>query len=97
MTKKWEERGKSRILEEIHRIADAANTERVNPEAQSSFVKGPSERDIVYSGLEDTMNRGIHEIINVSRKHKCSYRLAGFINALEKISQTYEEAGFTFA
>eukprot|EP01138_Halocafeteria_seosinensis_P002567 gb/GECG01002625.1/.p1 GENE.gb/GECG01002625.1/~~gb/GECG01002625.1/.p1 ORF type:complete len:524 (+),score=64.23 gb/GECG01002625.1/:1-1572(+) len=97
MTKKWEERGKSRILEEIHRIADAAGTERVSPEAQSSFVKGPSERDIVYSGLEDTMNRGINEIINVSRQHKCSYRLGGFINALEKISQTYEEAGFTFA
>lgn len=97
MTKKWEERGKSRVLEEIHRISDAAGTERISMEAQQDFVQGPSERDIVYSGLEDTMMRGVSEVIAVSRKHKCNYRLAGFINALEKVSQCYEEAGFTFA
>ena len=57
--------------------------------------EGANERDIVYSGLEDTMATAVAETINTANKHNVSYRLAGFINAIQKIAVTYKDAGLT--
>lgn len=61
------------------------------------MMAGPSERDIVYSGLEDTMAQAVTETIATANKHGVSYRLAAFINAIKKIETTYRDAGLTMA
>ncbi|WP_209328986.1 Glu/Leu/Phe/Val family dehydrogenase [Lunatimonas salinarum] len=64
-------------------------------EAQKELiVKGASERDLVVSGLEETMVTAYHEM-NKTRKEKNieSLRTAGFILALERIAVSYMDLG----
>ena len=53
------------------------------------------QRDIVYSGLEDTMRASTAQVVNIAHTRDCSYRIAAFVSALEKIAQVYRESGFT--
>jgi glutamate dehydrogenase (NAD(P)+) len=92
MTKKWEERGKNIMLDQFTKIGAKMDAKDV-----AAFKAGPSERDIVYSGLEDTMAQAVAETIATSQKYNVSYRLAGFVNAIKKIEITYRDAGLTMA
>ncbi len=49
----------------------------------------------MYSGLEDTMFQGVMETISTAHKLGVSYRVAGFVNALQKMEGAYQDAGFT--
>jgi glutamate dehydrogenase (NAD(P)+) len=91
MTRKWEEKGKRMVLDQLKK----AGAGQVSPKEEAEFISGPSEKDIVYSGLEDTMVTALNETIATARKHNCSYREAGFANALKKIEKVYLEAGIT--
>jgi len=92
MTKKWEERSKMILLEQFGKLGV-----KMEPKDVEAFKAGPSERDIVYSGLEDTMAQAVKETIATAGSYKVSYRLAGFINAIRKIEVTYRDAGLTMA
>jgi glutamate dehydrogenase (NAD(P)+) len=96
MTKKWEERGKKLVLEELQRVA-GKNAVPLSEETVAAFSSGPSELDIVYSGLEDTMNKALGEVLHTAAKHNCTYRSAAFVNALEKVNICYSDAGITLA
>jgi glutamate dehydrogenase (NAD(P)+) len=93
MTKKWEERGKRVMIDALEKDREVAR--RLSDEERRMLIVGPSEKDIVYSGLEDTMARAVQETIETSRKYNCSMRMAGFINAINKIYVCYVEAGVT--
>lgn len=93
MTKKWEERSKRLIMDELNRMAPEGMS--LSIEAARAFVKGPSEVDIVYSGLEDTMNAALRETVETANRLKCNYRSAAFVNCVDKIAVTYREAGIT--
>jgi glutamate dehydrogenase (NAD(P)+) len=93
LTRKWEERSKNLMLEQVEKVSQRA----VGDVERANIVKGPSERDIVYSGLEDTMSTAAQETFATANKHNCSYRVAAFINAVEKISVCYTDAGITMA
>ncbi|WP_194775148.1 Glu/Leu/Phe/Val family dehydrogenase [Pararhodonellum marinum] len=59
-----------------------------------AIAKGASERDLVISGLEETMVTAYHSM-NEKRKEKKikSLRTAGFILALERIAVSYMDLG----
>lgn len=65
-------------------------------ERRKEIVKGPTERDIVHSGLEETMIQACHETISTSKSYDCNLRLAAYINAIDKIRVTYEKRGLLF-
>ena len=92
MTKKWEERSKLIMVEQFNKLGA-----RMDAKDVKALLQGPTERDIVYSGLEDTMAVAVAETIATANKHGVSYRLAGFINAIQKIAVTYKDAGITMA
>lgn len=57
-----------------------------------------SEKDIVHSGLEHTMENSAKAIMKTCKGYKLGIdlRTAAYINSVEKIFQTYSEAGLTF-
>ena len=92
MTKKWEEKQKEFILRQFEAIGGAKITE----EDRKLFTAGPTERDIVFSGLEDTMKSSTDNIVKLAHERGCSYRIAAFVIAIEKIATVYKDAGITF-
>lgn len=71
-----------------------ATGERFTEEEKDALVKGASERDLVLSGLEETMVTAYHDM-NEVRKNKGikSLRTAGFILALDRIAVSYMDLG----
>lgn len=71
-----------------------ATGEEFTEEERDALIKGASERDLVLSGLEETMVTAYQDM-NRTRKEKGiqSLRTAGFILALERISISYLDLG----
>lgn len=58
-------------------------------------LRGPSERDLVYSGLEEIMCNTMKDVIHLAQKEDLSLRLAAYKIAIMRIYNIYMEAGIT--
>lgn len=59
-------------------------------------LQGPTEKNIVYTALEEIMCSACDNVFNYSKKNNVSLRIAGYAQSIAKIAQTYKEAGTTF-
>ena len=71
----------------------------VTPSAEfDRRMSGASEKDIVHSGLDYSMERSARSIMNTAIQYdlKTDLRTAAYINSITKIFRTYRDAGLTF-
>jgi glutamate dehydrogenase (NAD(P)+) len=90
LTRRWEERGKQGLLAHL-KLAGIDTSDA----KESALSKGATEKDLVYSGLEDTICKGLDEVVATANAKKVSFRTAAFINAFNKMQGTYNDSGFT--
>eukprot|EP00744_Colponema_vietnamica_P000599 GILI01001050.1.p1 GENE.GILI01001050.1~~GILI01001050.1.p1 ORF type:complete len:513 (+),score=175.48 GILI01001050.1:70-1608(+) len=92
LTKKWEEHSKNRLMDLIENKSGGEHSA-----ARADAMAGPTERDIVYSGLEETMITAVEQTRATARKLGVNYRTAAYYNALKKIEQCYKDGGLFLA
>lgn len=91
---KLEKRYDMKKYDELLEGIEKATGDSFSDEQKRMIVKGASERDLVNSGLEETMVIAYHHMNGV-RKEKGikDLRTAGFIVALERIAISYMDLG----
>jgi glutamate dehydrogenase (NAD(P)+) len=80
MSSGWEEKLKKNIVGYLHKYVDAAAY-------NENTSRGAEEIDLVYSGLEDIMCSAVSEVKATSQRLGISLRLAGYVNAINRINQ----------
>jgi len=81
LTKGWEQKSRKELLRVLGGESPVAE-------------KGPEEKDIVYTALEEIMSSTVREVFDLSEKMNVSMRIAGFVIAINKVAKCYEETGF---
>ena len=88
--KRYDELNNLRLVQAIEKATNSTLPEDV----RKKIVKGASERDLVLSGLEDTMVNSYHEVrATLQQKKLKSMRTAAFIVSINKIAISYLDLG----
>lgn len=88
--KRYDELNNLRLVQAIEK----ASNSRLSDDIRKQIVRGASERDLVLSGLEDTMVNAYHEVRNTLKQKKLkSMRTAAFIVSINKIAISYLDLG----
>jgi len=93
LTRKLEEQSKERMIDSMSFRGNKLNL----LDRREHLIKGPTEKDIVRSGLEETMAAACDETISRSKKLGSSLRVAAYVNALQRINQNFHHAGYLFS
>jgi len=89
MGKRFEEDSFKRILTVIETISDRNFTQK----ELETLARGAGERELVDSGLKDTMVNSYNEINELRKLHNVDLRTAAFISAINKVGGIYEQMG----
>jgi glutamate dehydrogenase (NAD(P)+) len=91
MQKRYEEGAYTRLLQTV----EGVSSRRFTPEEIERVTQGPSEEDIVRSGLEETMIGAYHPIRETWKQHRgeVDLRTAAMIVAIDKVAQSYAQLG----
>lgn len=91
MGKRFEQSAYERILDIVERETGRSLTK----EEKNAVARGADERDLVYSGLEETMISAYQYTrdILVSNPKIDNLRTAAFVNAIDKVALCYGELG----
>jgi len=89
MGKRFEEDSFKKILTVIETVSDRKFTQN----ELDFLAQGGGEKELVDSGLKDTMVNSYNEINELRKKHDVDLRTAAFISAIDKVGILYEQMG----
>ncbi len=89
MGKRFEENSYKKILSVIETVSDRKFTD----DELAVLAQGGGERELVDSGLEETMVNAYNEINEIRKQHDVDLRTAAFISAINKVGFMYRGMG----
>ncbi|MBL7728449.1 MAG: Glu/Leu/Phe/Val dehydrogenase [Dinghuibacter sp.] len=91
MEKRFTESQNAKILQEIEELTG----KKVDDINKSAIMHGADEKDLVHSGLEQTMIEATREILSVWRGNPeiPDMRTAAYVSAINKVATSYQELG----
>jgi glutamate dehydrogenase (NAD(P)+) len=89
MGKRFEENSYKKILSVIETISDR----KFSDAELAVLAQGGGERELVDSGLEETMVNAYNEINEIRKHHGVDLRTAAFISAINKVGSMYQGMG----
>lgn len=89
MGKRFEEDSYKKILTVIETVSDRKFTQK----ELDFLAQGGGEKELVDSGLKDTMVNSYNEINELRKQHDVDLRTAAFISAINKVGILYEQMG----
>ncbi|EGR29361.1 hypothetical protein IMG5_157340 [Ichthyophthirius multifiliis] len=95
LTRKWEEKSKINLLNVISDITGLKLRDLEKKHQEQ--LRGATDKDIVYSGLEEVMSVAVQETKHTCLELGCSLRIATYVNAINKVHAHFEVAGMPLA
>ncbi len=92
MEKRYEEGAFRRLLQAI----EQSTGKQFEDKEARAITEGPSEEDLVYSGLEESMSAAFLQLREIRERYadrNINFRTAAFINAIDKVARSYAEMG----
>jgi len=91
MNKRFEEGTIRSVLQSMEKLVGKSLTAK----EKEALIKGADEIDLVNSGLEETMISAYHDIRLIYKRSKSikDLRTAGFVNAINKVADSYKSLG----
>lgn len=89
MDRRFEEDASRRMLDAMQQMTGR----NLSDNEISTLTHGASERDLVDSGLEDTMITAYNQINEIRKEFGIDLRTAAFISAIRKVGMIYEKMG----
>ena len=91
MNKKFEENTLRNVIESMEKLVGKS----LSRKEKEFLIKGADEIDLVNSGLEETMISAYYDIREIYKKSKSitDLRTAGFVNAINKVAESYKSLG----
>jgi len=97
LEKRYDQKTKQSLISYFSTILQDSGLEKpkkqVAQELDPLLAQGADERDLVFSGLEDTMISAYAKLRQIKLEKKCSLRTAAFVDAIDKIATAYNELG----
>ncbi len=95
MNRRFEAHNARRILQVVESLVDQrlGTPDAMPSQIMTDLAFGASEKDLVNSGLEDTMVGAYHEIHEFAQLHDTDLRTGAFVSAIDKIATGYTQLG----
>lgn len=90
---RMERRSEENMLNRIVKAIEDSTGTRFSKKVIDELTHGAEERDIVDSGLEDTMIKSYNEIREIRRANNIDLRTAAFVSAIRKVAIAYQQHG----
>eukprot|EP01087_Luapelamoeba_hula_P013858 TRINITY_DN399_c0_g1_i2.p1 TRINITY_DN399_c0_g1~~TRINITY_DN399_c0_g1_i2.p1 ORF type:complete len:563 (-),score=76.29 TRINITY_DN399_c0_g1_i2:131-1768(-) len=97
LEKRYDQKTKESLIRHFNSMLTESGVKsspsRVADKLDPILSTGADERDLVASGLEDTMMTAYARLRAISKEKNCSLRTAAFVDAIDKIATAYSELG----
>ena len=81
-------------MQDVIELIEKTTNKSIPPSLYKKITSGATEKDLAYSGLEDTMRESFQEILGEKNKNKkLNFRTAAYAIALKKLRKFYDSVG----